>query len=245
MLEHTHLPWGGDQYGVRFATTDWKVLESATQGNHDAQASMYRMYARPLYNYFRWRHCAEGDAEDLVQSFFAHLFQSQALAKLSASNGRLRTYLMLSADNLLNDEFKKKTALKRGGGQAPISWDSLKAEHGDFFEPIDHHTPEENFDRLCAAALVHQAWLRLKKEIEPENTELFEVLKNLVSEGHGDDTYGKVAFQFKTSEEAIKKRVHRIRKRLGEIMKEEISRTVGPAQVLDELRYLLEALKRR
>jgi len=46
------------------------------------------------------------------------------------------------------------------------------------------------------------------------------------------------------SEDAVKVAVHRLRRRFGELLREEIAETVGdPSEVDDEIRYLLGALR--
>jgi len=48
------------------------------------------------------------------------------------------------------------------------------------------------------------------------------------------------------TEDAVKVAVHRLRRRYGEMLRKEVEETVAdPAQVDDEIRYLLEVIGRR
>lgn len=237
-------PFDRSDFTARFATTRWPVVKRAAEGDLSARTELYRTYARPLYHYLRWRHCLEPDAEDLVQTLFLNLFQGDQLGNLDPENGRLRTYLMLCANNAMADGIKKRGAQKRGGSQPPLSWDELKAARGEEFEPIDHRTPEENFDRLWALELLGRSIDRISEEIRKEAGEEFLLLKGALLPEGLTESYATVAAQLKTTEQAIKSRVHRLRKRLGEILREEVRNTVGSAElVADELRYLLLSLR--
>ena len=54
--------------------------------------------------------------------------------------------------------------------------------------------------------------------------------------------YNEIAAQLNTTESAVKMAVHRLRKRYGELLREEIAQTVAtPAEVAEEIRCLIAA----
>ena len=54
--------------------------------------------------------------------------QAGALARADESRGRLRAFLLGSVKNFLSNEYRKMTALKRGGGSEVLSIDHELAE---------------------------------------------------------------------------------------------------------------------
>jgi DNA-directed RNA polymerase specialized sigma24 family protein len=50
-----------------------------------------------------------GDAQDLVQGFFEHLFEHRTLSRADQEKGRLRTFLLGSSQNFLLKERERVT----------------------------------------------------------------------------------------------------------------------------------------
>jgi RNA polymerase sigma-70 factor (ECF subfamily) len=144
--------WDQTAGGAAFRTTLWPVVERARQGDTEAFAELYRVYARPLYCFFRCRGLRSEDAKDAVQSLFANLYEKDGFARVTATKGRLRTWLLSCAGNLLSDEVKRQRAQKRGGGIAPVSFDELAAEAQFRAEPVSPQTAEAHYDRNWAQA---------------------------------------------------------------------------------------------
>lgn len=66
----------------------------------------------------------------------------------------------------------------------------------------------------------------------------------LTGQGHGA-TYAEVAAELGVSEGVVKTKVHRLRKKYGELLRQEIAKTVeSEKDVEGELRYLLEIISR-
>ena len=71
----------------------------------------------------------------------------------------------------------------------------------------------------------------------------FEHLKRYLTGEQPAPSYGEVAAQLDMTEEAVAMAVHRLRKRYGQSLREEIGGTVAVAEdVDDEVRYLLAVL---
>src|SRR4029079_13395914 len=85
-------------------------------------------YWPPLYTFVRRRGYSPTDAQDLVQGFFEHLFEQNALSRADKEKGRLRTFLLSCLQNFIMDQHARAQALKRAGGQQAVSLDQRTVE---------------------------------------------------------------------------------------------------------------------
>jgi RNA polymerase sigma-70 factor (ECF subfamily) len=134
--------------------------------------------------------------------------------------------------------------LKRGGGRMIISWDELEPRYRESIEPSDNLTPEKMFDREWALTLLDRVMKQLEKEcVAARKGELFAQLKDCLTGDSGGKPYQEIARELKMSEGAVKVAVHRLRRRFGELVREQIERTVSsPDEIDDEIRELFAAL---
>ena len=73
--------------------------------------------------------------------------------------------------------------------------------------------------------------------------ELFERLKDYLTGDTAGKSYQQLATELAMSEGAVKVTIHRLRRRFGELVREQIERTVAnPEEVDDEIRELFAAL---
>jgi RNA polymerase sigma factor (sigma-70 family) len=233
-----------------FRTTHWtQVLEAADpeQSDLDAFASLYRAYWSPLYAYTRRRGFAPAEAEDVTQAFFTRLISKQSLVGLQREGGRFRSFLLKTLQHFLADEWDRAHAQKRGGGSKPLSLDSASGEAcWEALGVASEATPETVFERQWASALLDQVHARLElEETKAGRDALFRDLRpHLQNDGNGL-SYAEIARRQFTSEGAVKVAVHRLRQRFGQYLRDEIARTVSsPAEVDEELRYLIEVARR-
>ncbi len=120
-----------------------------------------------------------------------------------------------------------------------------EAEQRYRLEPVDERSPEKLFERRWAMALLDQVLARLGQEFaDAGKRELFERLQPLLVEGTGVKTYAEIGRETGMTEEAVKKAVQRMRRRYGELFREEVAHTVAnPAEVEEELRHLGQVLR--
>lgn len=230
--------------GARFETTHWSMVLKAGQGADEALVKLCRNYWLPLYAYTRRRGHGAHDAQDLTQGFFFHLLENRGIATVAPERGRFRSFLLVALKHYLDNEWHKNRAQKRGGGQAFVSWDDLRVEEREDFEPQDELSPEKMFDRRWALTLLERAMKQLEKEcVAGKKGELFERLKgHLTGDGEGMP-YKDLAKELGMSEGALKVALHRLRRRFGELVRDQIERTVSdPGEVDDEIRHLFGAL---
>ena len=240
-------PGGSSQGRNRvFETTQWSlVLAAGDAGNpkgEQALAELCRVYWYPVYGYIRRCGNDVDSAQDLTQGFFTHILEKGSLRVARPERGRFRSFLLTSAKNYLNNERDRELAQKRGGGQPLLSLDFDTAEKRYSLEPRHEETPEKIFERRWALELLDRTLDRLREEMsrsgDPRRFDHFRPF--LVGEG---DAYREVADALDMSVEAVKVAVHRMRKKFGDLLREEVGRTVdGPEQVDEEIRHLFEAI---
>jgi len=209
-----------------------------------ALAKLCKTYWYPLYAYVRRRGYGPEDAQDLTQEFFARLLGQDSLRKADRDRGRFRTFLLASMSHFLSNEWDKARAQKRGGGVqfVPIQLGTAETRYGE--EPADPRTPEQEFERSWALALLDVVLNRLRAEHnDADSRKHFEVLKPCLVGDSQSQPYATLASQLGLSEGAVKVAVHRLRRRYRELLREEIANTVAtPEEVDAEMRYLFKVL---
>jgi hypothetical protein len=70
-------------------------------------------------------------------------------------------------------------------------------------------------------------------------------LRPFLTDAEGEAAYVEVAAEWGVGESAVRAAVHRLRKELAELLRQEVGRTVtAEAEVDDEVRHILEVLAR-
>lgn len=231
-----------------FGTTHWSVVVGAREAESPqatlALETLCRTYWYPLYSYVR--RCGEtpDDAQDLTQEFFARLLEKDWLRAANPERGRFRWFLLASLKHFLSNEWDRNRTLKRGGGRRPIALDALTPEDRYVLEPADSLSADKVYDRTWALALLDKARGRLRGEFAAAGRAgRFEFLEQFLPGEESTTTYSEIADQLGVAEGTIKSDVFRLRRRYGELLREEVANTVGSSTDLeDELRHLVEAL---
>ena len=110
--------------------------------------------------------------------------------------------------------------------------------------PADSMTPERLFNRRWALMLLERVMNRLRAECAAARKEaLFDKLKDYLTGDAAAKSYREMAAELQLTEGAVKVTVHRLRRRFGELIREQIARTVEtPEEIDDEIRELFAAL---
>jgi RNA polymerase sigma factor (sigma-70 family) len=232
----------------RFPTTRWSRVIAA--GDPDAPrareslADLCAAYWYPLYAYLRRRGQDPDRARDLTQDFFADALERGLLARADPARGRFRSFLRAACVNYLANSLDRDRALKRGGGRAALSIDSVDAEGRYARELADELTPERIFDRSWALTLLERVLDRLGREYdEVGRSATFEALRGGLVGGPEGVPYATIAARLGTTEGAARVAALRLRRRYGELLRREIASTLDdPADVEDEIRDLFAAL---
>lgn len=235
--------------GNRFETTHWSTVLQAGRGSdpasREALARLLEVYWYPLYAFVRRSGFSAEDAQDLTQEFFTRLIEKDYLRSVAPSRGRFRSFLLAALTHFLANERDRMRAKKRGGGQVVLPLEFETAEGRYSREPADETTPLVVFERRWAAAVLETTLARLEEEqARGGRKETFARLKGALT-GEGTVPYAEIAKETGTTEGALKVAVHRLRRRFGDLLREEIGHTVEtPGEVEDEIRYLFAALGR-
>jgi RNA polymerase sigma-70 factor (ECF subfamily) len=236
---------------ARLGTTNWSmVLRAGAEDSvvaREALAALCEAYWYPVYAMARrWGHGA-GDAEDMTQAYFARFLEKGWVRELSPEHGRFRSFLLVSVRNFLLNERDRERAQRRGGGRRPVELDGLDAEHRYSLEPVESSTPETLFERAWAESVLARALERLEAEVaETDGQARLEPLKAHLTGDGAATPYGDLARAWGVGEPAVRAAVHRLRKRFGRILRDEVAATVldDPAEVGEELRHLLTVVGR-
>lgn len=230
-----------------FPSTHWSlVLAAQKDGSSAAPAlsSLCEAYWLPIYAYVRRRVGSADEAADLVQGFFVDFLEKRQIEIVRPEAGRFRTFLLHKVKQYMFHDHEKRRAMKRGGGRRPFPLDTESAERRCGAALVDTHTPETEYERLWAATLVERTMTRLDQEaVTRGRAKEFATLKPFISEGTCEISYREVGAALGLSETAVRSAVHRLRRRFGHLIREEIGDTVAdPSSVDDELRHLLSVL---
>ena len=196
-----------------FPATHWSGVLRAT-GDSPVEAAaaleaLCRTYWPPVYAFIRRLGYDGTQAKDLTQAFFAHLLQSDFFATADRDQGRFRGYLQQSCRLFLGNEWQKRTAEKRGGGQALLPWESLSPEdERQFATPAD---PATDFDRQWALALLRSALGRLEAEHRTaEERRQFELLRPFLTTRPNAGDYDHLATQLGVARGTVQARLDRL-----------------------------------
>jgi len=230
-----------------FRTTHWSVVLTARDGEDTkaeaALEDLCRGYWRPIYAYLRRVGYPLHDAQDLAQGFFTHFLEHGFLQRLHHREGRFRSFLLTFLKRFLSDERDKARAEKRGGGRQIFSLEECSLEE-QRLGSLDRLDAAAAFDRRWAMTLLARAQDRLRAEYESAGKgRIYEVLQPFLSGEGTTRSYADVAAQLALPENSLKSAIHRLRRRYGELIREEVAQTVeAPPLVEEEIRYLLSVV---
>lgn len=221
-----------------------RVAKLGTKESQQALEELCRDYWKPLADFARTKGHSPEDAQDLTQSFIAKLLATNSFGKADRERGRFRTFLLTAFCNFMVGDHRAQTARKRGGDRTFVSLDGDGGEPRQDLHPPDLMTPERAYERSWALALLERVMLRLHGEYEQaDRLALYVAIQPHLAGGAGRPGYAKLGESIGMSESAITVAVHRMRKRYGLLLREEIAATVAtPEEVEDELRYLMNVV---
>ncbi|HYE31852.1 MAG TPA: sigma-70 family RNA polymerase sigma factor [Methylomirabilota bacterium] len=239
-------PYSPEKAG-QFRTTHWSVVLQAVGPSAESESALQKLcsqYWHPVYTFIRCRGYSPDQAKDLTQEFFARLLAGDSLQTANPERRRFRSFLLGAVKHLLASEWRDANRLKRGGGQEIISWDGIEAEERELVEPGAGMDAELLFDRRWAQRIVSASIARLEAEARRDGLEeRFAELKKFLQGDGQAGSYQAAAAKLGLSEPAVKSAIFRMRRRYGEILREEIGETVAsPGEVESEIRHLIAVL---
>jgi len=223
-----------------FPETKWTVLAEATlNGGEDGRkylGEVCEKYKDSVDELIRFKGVSEDRVQDLRQEFFVHLIEGKFFKKASPARGKFRSFLSKALQNFLIDDFRKITAMKRGGGNY----------HEELHENVAETEEEEisAFDLAWAETIYVNALARVESEVkERRSHESWEVLSGFLNPIVGGQDYNRVAQVLEVGISGAKVEVSRMRKKFRSYLRTEVSSTVDePHEIDEELTYLREVM---
>ena len=230
-----------------FATTLWTVVLAAGDPNHPGASAaldrLCRTYWYPVYAYVRRKGRIAAEAEDLTQEFFSRLLGRGFPAGVRREGGKFRSYLLRALDHFLINEWRRDNTAKRGGGSTIFSLDGVDADARYRLEPREVATPQSLYDHRWAMTVLDTVRARLRLEYTQQGKDaLFAGLEPTLTSGADGLPYAELMKRLGLRESALKMAVHRLRRRFGDLLREEIAQTVVTSdEIDDEIRELIKA----
>jgi RNA polymerase sigma-70 factor (ECF subfamily) len=230
---------------ARFDTTHWSVVLRArgdAVGARAALETLCRTYRPPVLAYIRGRGYAPEAAEDLAQSFFARFLEQAYYADADPARGKFRAFLLTALKRFLINADIEHNAQKRGGG---IHFEALASDSGEGqLAASGGASPEAEFERNWAVAVLDSALGKLRAESERSGkAALFDTLQEFLTERPDEEDYARAAAALNLRRNTLAVAVHRLRHRLRELVREELTQTTLDSEALEaELRSLRAAL---
>src|SRR5262245_18167121 len=231
-----------------FHTTSWTLIRAAaakpTAESREALAALCQKYWKPVYAFVRSRGYGREQSQDLTQGFFALLIERNYLLDADPKRGRFRSFLLAALKHFLADEWDRAHALKRGGGQVPVSIDLTEADGCNLPAAVEQATPESLYERRWALSLLENVMSKLRAEFaEAGKGNEFDRLSTFLNRDSESARYDALAEEMGTSAGALRMSVHRMRRRYRSLLRAEIAEIVsGPEEIDGELRFLLSVL---
>lgn len=229
---------------ARFQTTSWSLV-SRTRGCDDsarqATAELCRAYWQPLYVYARRSGQPEHEAQDTIQEFLLHVVEREVFMRADADRGRFRTFLLSSLKQFMARRHRDGSRQKRSPRDGLASLDVHGAEQFVAQASAKQVEPADAFDRAWAVAQLELAWRLVEAEyMDNGKAEVFAALRPVIS-GRVDVPSRAIAAELHVSEGAVNVAAHRLRRRFGEALREQIAMTLESNDDVDDEIALLQA----
>lgn len=210
-----------------FETTRWSVVQRAGGDSDDARSALAHLcvtYREPVLAFIRSRGFAADRAEDLTQAFFVHFLERAWYAGVDPARGRFRAFLLAALKHFLIDARAETHTLKRGGG---IQLVPLDDELGGRI-PTQEPDPEQAFEEAWVRAVLEAATGRLRAEAAAVGkAALFDHLRGFLIERPTENDYARTAQVLGLQRNTVAVAVYRLRRRLRELVREELSQTTA------------------
>lgn len=231
----------GDWESAKFQKTQWSLVLAAgenglTKDGEDALDLLLTKYRPPLVTYARKLGYGPEAAEDLVQDFIQRLLRRGDIAQLSPERGKFRTFLKAALGNFLLNDVEKRNAAKRGGGMEFMPIGVEEAEGIPARGSASNLSPDEACDQHWRRIVITSAIGELRERCKARGKEpLFEALLPCLSGPDAED-YARIAAELGLTSNTIRVTVFRMKKELGDLIDDEIRKTVGSHSSFEEER---------
>lgn len=203
-------------------------------------------YWYPLYAFARHRGLSPADAEDCTQSFFISVLEDGLFQKADPGRGRLRSFLLASFTNFLNNTHRAASRQKRGGHLQFVPMDLAWAEGRYSSEPSSASPIESLYEKHWAMSLIECAMKELRNACaRGGKTATFDALQPFLSGNDAAGSYAAASEALGISMDACRQEVFRLRGQYRNILREIVADTLdnpSPEDIQAELQELKRAL---
>lgn len=221
--------------------TAWTaILEAQKPDSPERRARLERLaalYWKPVHNHLRLQWNVSGDdAADLTQEFFLRFLEEDFLKGAAKERGRFRTFLKMKLRDLVIDDLRKRSALKRGGAEKFVALSSDGAPEPRW----KGLQPDEAFDREWAACLMAESIRALETALKAEGQDnVFQALQHCVLLKPAK-SYRDCAAHLGIKESDVRNYVFRARTLLRDTVRRQVRDSVAhEGEVEEELAHLL------
>ena len=237
-----------------FRTTRWSLVLSTRGESAEAQRALGELcteYWYPLFVYARQSGLSEDDASETVQSFVAQLLEGGQLDGADSAEGRFRAYLVGALRHFSLGQYRASRSARRDGGtiqslgSSALSLSAKEAARRYDGSCSSELSPAEAFDRAWAQQVIAAATARLRDEYTARGKgAVFAALEDTLDGGPSAQSHAERAEAIGCTVGAIKVSAHRLRARLGELIRAEVVQTLQDPDALgEELGVLIQALR--
>ena len=243
--------------GDPFASTHWSVVFTAARYDANPEAAEAALadlcgaYWAPLYTFARSRGHSPHDAQDLTQSFFAHLVEHRIYERPDPQKGKFRSFLLAAMKNFLTNAREREQASKRGGQRVHLPLLERQVKEAESFYQAQHPAldlavhADRPYELSWAQAVVDAATERVARSYLADGKQtLFAALKPFIA-GNADTlpVYEETATTLGMQGSTLRSHVTRLRAQYREALHAEVRRTVDTeSEVRNELSTLLRVL---
>lgn len=240
------------QSGATFPETLWTLVACAERANGAegarARQALACMYWPAVYAFLRRSGRTRGTAEELTQAFFTDVVEGRDLfAGASSERGRLRTLMVAALKNYQIDVHRREASRRVDCTWSLSSFDVEEEERRGVSRAGE--SPEVDFDRQWAAAVVREALRRCRAHFEgsgkARHWKLFElrVVQPVAAPSEPPSLAGLSSeLGFRSSADAAAA-MQVVKKRFDAILREVTAETTAPGDdAEDEWRWLHRVL---
>lgn len=213
-----------------FNTTRWSLIAEACNDGERARPALEQLcrdYRPPVLAYVRGHGYNRADAEDLTQEFFARFIEQGWYAAATPERGRFRALLLTALRRFIQNSEVHDHTQKRGGAVHHVTLDDQSAI-------AETASPEQAFMQGWLAVLIQRARTRLRDEYRNIQREAqFECLWPCIDGRADSDELDAIARVLGQRRNTIAVQLHRLRKRLRQLIRLELLATVGSGEDLE------------
>jgi RNA polymerase sigma-70 factor (ECF subfamily) len=193
----------------------------------------------------------EAKAEDLTQTFFAHILDlenNKILATANPQKGSFKAYLRKACEHFLIDQWRRDNSQRAAPDRPVLSLDALREAADRFDLEPAAPDPETGFDGDWAFAVLNNALETVRHQYADRGSaELFDHLRAYLP-FHDRELpcrQDEAAKETGQSLDAYKQALHKLRKAFAKQVRREIARTLSDSAAVDEeIRILLANVRR-